>query len=417
MGLFDRGREAQEPETLWRVSITSGAGMLINFTSGVAQCAICARCSPARMQPTAPRAPKCESTTSKYRNHHPFCPRSFPTTTRPTPTATLWTSCVQWRRGMKSIGSNIVFANRPELPNSHTPGQHCNICKTSSGPRTTKEARDRQRHIESSRAMWSRFTVIDDDVASIDSHDGQVDAQNRMIDREIERLSQILPNGLNELPLPIATILPPASEDIPAYQVSDAAHRELETIDHSDDDDKERFRVAYMPDSRQLVIECELPDVNVVPKVKQYRYVKNRNEITKTVRPQSQIKAIYADSIAQSTLLYIAAAFATDEHEAIDVIAFNGIVDTIDRRSGQRIRPCLITVRVSREKFASLNLEHVDPQACLKHLSAGVSELSAGRARACASPVLEFEMVDPRFVAESDAMQSATSTSGRTSWS
>ena len=78
--------------------------------------------------------------------------------------------------------------------------------------------------------MWSRFTVIDDDVASIDSHDGQVDAHHRMIVREIERLSQILPNGLNELPLPIATILPPASEDIPAYQVSDAAHRELETI-------------------------------------------------------------------------------------------------------------------------------------------------------------------------------------------
>ena len=63
--------------------------------------------------------------------------------------------------------------------------------------------------------MWSRFTVIDDDVASIDSHDGQVDAQNRMIDREIERLSQILPNGLNELPLPIATILPPASKTSP----------------------------------------------------------------------------------------------------------------------------------------------------------------------------------------------------------
>ena len=135
---------------------------------------------------------------------------------------------------------------------------------------------------------------------------------------------------------------------------------------------------------------------DVVPKVKQYRYVKNRNEITETVRPQSQIKAIYADSIAQSTLLYIAAAFATDEHEAIDVIAFNGIVDTIDRRSGQRIRPCLITVRVSREKFASLDLEHVDRQACLKHLSAGVS--TSPTELAPVKPVIEFDMVDPRFV-------------------
>ena len=113
--------------------------------------------------------------------------------------------------------------------------------------------------------------------------------------------------------------------------------------------------------------------MNVVPKVKQYRYVKNRNEITETVRPQSQIKAIYADSIAQSTLLYIAAAFATDEHEAIDVIASTAsstrLTAAVGNEYGHASSPS-----VSRaEKFASLNLEHVDPQACLKHLSAGVS--------------------------------------------
>jgi len=41
--------------------------------------------------------------------------------------------------------------------------------------------------------------------------------------------------------------------------------------------------------------------------------------------------------------------------------------------SGQPIRPCLITVRVSRETFAEIDLEHVDPSACLERLSATVS--------------------------------------------
>jgi restriction system protein len=77
-------------------------------------------------------------------------------------------------------------------------------------------------------------------------------------------------------------------------------------------------------------------------------------------------------------------------------------VETTDPGSGRRIRPCLVTVRTTRESFSELDLSHVEPLACLKHLSAGVSkspsELLPVR------PVLEFSMVDPRFVAETDAL-------------
>jgi restriction system protein len=55
-----------------------------------------------------------------------------------------------------------------------------------------------------------------------------------------------------------------------------------------------------------------------------------------------------------------------------------------------------------RYRDAELDPSHIEPLACLKHLSAGVSkspsELLPVR------PVLEFDMVDPRFVAESDAL-------------
>ena len=55
-------------------------------------------------------------------------------------------------------------------------------------------------------------------------------------------------------------------------------------------------------------------------------------------------------------------------------MVFNGVVDTLDPRSGQPIRPCLITVRVTRDTFAEINLEQVDSSACLEHLSATVSQ-------------------------------------------
>src|SRR6202041_4138142 len=78
------------------------------------------------------------------------------------------------------------------------------------------------------------------------------------------------------------------------------------------------------------------------------------------------------------------------------------MVDTTDPGSGRRIRPCLITLRTTREVFSELDLPHVEPLACLKHLSAGVSKSPAELPPV--RPVLEFDMVDPRFVAESDAL-------------
>jgi restriction system protein len=164
----------------------------------------------------------------------------------------------------------------------------------------------------------------------------------------------------------------------------------------------QKFKLAYVPESRQAVVEYELPAVEVVPAVKAYRYVKSSDTIADSARPQSQIKALYASVVAQVAIRTPHELFLTDKGGHIDTVVFNGIVDTTDPGSGLRIRPCLVTVRTTRESFSGLDLSHVEPLACLKHLSAGVSkspsELLPVR------PVLEFSMVDPRFVAESDAL-------------
>jgi restriction system protein len=54
-------------------------------------------------------------------------------------------------------------------------------------------------------------------------------------------------------------------------------------------------------------------------------------------------------------------------------ISFNGIVDTIDRRTGAFVRPCLVSLRTDRDVFGVIQLRRVDPVACLKHLQAGLS--------------------------------------------
>jgi restriction system protein len=115
--------------------------------------------------------------------------------------------------------------------------------------------------------------------------------------------------------------------------------------------DSPKARVAYSPQSRQLVVEYELPAVDVVPKAKSYRYVKSQDKVVETARPASQVKGLYAGAIARLTLACLARIFRVDTKRHIDVVVFNGVVETIDPRTGKPTRPCLITVRTTRDTF------------------------------------------------------------------
>jgi restriction system protein len=168
------------------------------------------------------------------------------------------------------------------------------------------------------------------------------------------------------------------------------------------DDFSQQFKFAYVPESRQAVVEYDLPTVDVVPAVKAYRYVRQSDSVAESARPQAQIKALYASVVAQLAIRTVRALLTSDKGGHIDTVVFNGHVDTTDPGSGKRIHPCLVTVRTTRETFNQLDLTHVEPLACLKHLSAGVSKSPAELVPV--RPVLEFNMVDPRFVAESDAL-------------
>lgn len=161
-------------------------------------------------------------------------------------------------------------------------------------------------------------------------------------------------------------------------------------------------RLAYVPESGQLVVELELPSADVVPAEKTFRYVKARDEITSTAAAPTDRKRRYAETLAQMSLRTVHELFEADRQSAVDTIVLNGIVDSIDPRTGQPARPCLITLRTTRESLEEIDLARVDPHACLRHLNASVSknpnELAPVR------PVLEFDMVDARFVEEGDVL-------------
>jgi restriction system protein len=162
--------------------------------------------------------------------------------------------------------------------------------------------------------------------------------------------------------------------------------------------------LAYVPESKQLIVEYDFPPFVIIPTAASYKYVKTKDEITETARPQQQRKALYSSLVAQVTLRTLYELFTADRLEHIDIIVFNGYVASIDKGTGHSMRTCLVTVRTSRDTFMHLNLSQVDPPTCLKTLNASVSKSPTELAPV--RPVMELNMIDSRFIEETDVLSS-----------
>lgn len=169
-----------------------------------------------------------------------------------------------------------------------------------------------------------------------------------------------------------------------------------------------KWKVVYLPESRQLIVDYDLPTLDdIVPAVEKYRYTKSTDQITETKKALKARQSLYSAAVAQSVLRRLYEVFRSDRDQLVDVATVSAFVDTIDPSTGQRVRPCVVSVRTTRDEFDKLDLRHVDALACLKRLNASVSrspsELTAVK------PIIDINMVDPRFIQESDVLSTLDS--------
>jgi len=139
------------------------------------------------------------------------------------------------------------------------------------------------------------------------------------------------------------------------------------------DDFPQHFRLAYLPKQHHLLIEYHLPPIEVVPHVKEYRYDRFRDDVTAIPRDENELRRRLVEVIARVTLRTIHEIVEADRGALVRQISFNGIVDTIDRRTGRFVRPCLVSLQTARETFAAIKLRRVDPVACVRHLEGTLS--------------------------------------------
>ncbi|TCO48641.1 restriction system protein [Kribbella antiqua] len=164
-----------------------------------------------------------------------------------------------------------------------------------------------------------------------------------------------------------------------------------------------RRRVGYVPESTLLAVEWDLPDVAVVPAESSYRYDRERDAVVGVPRPAQELRRLYQQLVAQLALRALHLIFGSDRYGVVDTVVFNGMVESVDLPTGQTVRPCLITLRATREQFQALVLDQLDPVACVRHYFAAEVSRHPEELQPV-EPVLEFDLADPRTIEPVDVL-------------
>lgn len=170
----------------------------------------------------------------------------------------------------------------------------------------------------------------------------------------------------------------------------------LERIEMPFDYDRS-VELEYHIDTKMLLVDLSLPVIDDIPKLKSVSYIKSRKEFKESYYSDSYLKKKYDNVLYQivlQTLNYIFS--AASDVKRIDTVVINGRISTTDKATGKHIEPCILSVSITRDNFADLNLAALDPKAWFRSAK-GISAASLANVAAVA-PIIAMSREDKRFI-------------------
>lgn len=156
------------------------------------------------------------------------------------------------------------------------------------------------------------------------------------------------------------------------------------------------FDIEYNEETKNLIIDFNLPDKEKLPTLKEVKYLVTKNEFSESFISEKELNSLYDELIYQITLRTHHEIYESDVVSAIDSVVFNGWVSFIDKANGQLTTSCIISLQTSKDEFLAINLANVDPKACFKQLRGiGSSKLHSISPIA---PILTINKEDRRFI-------------------
>lgn len=162
----------------------------------------------------------------------------------------------------------------------------------------------------------------------------------------------------------------------------------------------QEFDLDYNSDTQILVIDYSLPSVDAIPRVKEVKYVKSKDEFTESFLTDGAVNKIFDSIIYQIALRTVHEIYESDKIDAINSVVFNGLVKSIDAATGHEVTACILSLQAGRDEFLAINLDKIEPKACFKKLKGvGSSKLHSLTPIA---PIININREDKRFVSSYD---------------
>lgn len=132
--------------------------------------------------------------------------------------------------------------------------------------------------------------------------------------------------------------------------------------------------LVYHEQDGRLVVSYALPPVGELPTIEEVRFSQRDNRIIEVPFSADRLAEMHRDLIIKIALVVLYQLFQSDTANALNRVAFNGTIDTIDRATGREISPCLIAVQADKSDLMGINFSLVETIACLNRLGGKVSE-------------------------------------------
>jgi restriction system protein len=158
----------------------------------------------------------------------------------------------------------------------------------------------------------------------------------------------------------------------------------------------QEYELDYVADAKTLVVEYSLPSLDMLPTLKEVRYVQSKDEFTEKHISSPELNRLYDGLVYQIVLRSIHELFEADVIHALESVVFNGWVNSIDPRTGNDTNACIVSLQTTPDEFAAINLANVDSKACFKNLK-GVGSTKLHSLTAVA-PIMQMRREDGRFI-------------------
>jgi len=129
----------------------------------------------------------------------------------------------------------------------------------------------------------------------------------------------------------------------------------------------------FNPDAAELTLRVEIPEPNMLPTAKVFKYVKASDEIVETSLSQKQCRERYASAVHQIALRSFHEVFESDRRGLIRTISLEVGTTANDPRTGRRGFVPFVIAAAERGAFLEFELSSVVPVKTLAHLGAAVS--------------------------------------------